>query len=379
MPLNYDGASHVPRLDLGGAIQMAMGVAKERKAEAKQQARNDEVQALSGQLATTKNPLEDPETLKVLARLNALDPQSAQFGISMLQARDEKQLRTTKEEATNASRFYQALLDTDDPVERNRFIAQTIRERQEAGQDASKITELMGLDKNKQTLMARRQLILSGDVGVLADTGLKAAIEAEQYKKSVLDRMAAERDAVSGKYGDVSSMRDDFVKQSQKYVGVRDAYTSLEAALAQASPAGDIAGVFGFMKSIDPASSVREGEQATAKNAGGVPEGIRSLYNEAIGKGGLTPVQRADFLRTSKGQLDTAQKAQDKLTSEFARLAQLRQFNPAEVIVDFSAPPSAAPAPVAGGPQQVRTKAEYDALPSGTVYTDPNGVQRRKR
>jgi len=39
-----------------------------------------------------------------------------------------------------------------------------------------------------------------------------------------------------------------------------------------------------------------------------------------------------------------------------------------------------APAPVgAAGPTQIKTRADYDALPSGTTYVDPNGVTRTKR
>lgn len=349
MPISYDGRSLVP--DISQALSLALGVAQQKAAENKDEARKTEVADLTGQLAASKNPLEDQENLKIIARLNSIDPQAGQFGVGLLQLRDEKKLRATKQEMTDASAFYQAVLDTKDPVERQRFIAQTIRERQESGKDVSKLTELAGLDPTKQTLMARRQIILAGDAKTLADEGLKSLIEQQQLLNAQLDSIqkrqkieADAREAASGKYSDVASMRDDFVKQSQKYIGVRDAFTSLESALGQASAAGDIAGIFGFMKSIDPQSSVREGEQATAKSAGGVPENIRSIYNEAIGRGGLTPAQRADFLRTARGQLDTAQRSQDKLRSEFQRLAQLRQFNPEEVLVDFSAPAGAAPA-----------------------------------
>lgn len=385
-PISYDGRSLVP--DINQALGIALGMAERKATERKDEQRKAEAAGLTDQLLdpSVADPMQNPETIKVLMRLRAVDPQAAQWGVSLLQARDEKQLQQAKEEAKNASLFFQSVLDTDDPVERTRFISQTIREREEKGQDTTKLRELMGLDATKQKLFARRQIILAGDGATLADHGLealKAQLEIQNLQLEGLQKRqkieADAREAAQGKYTDVASMRDDYVKQSQKYVGVRDAYSSLQAALAQASPAGDVAGIFGFMKALDPNSSVREGEQATAQNSGGVPDSIRGLYNKAIGEGGLTPERRADFLRTARGQLETAQRSQDKLRSEFSRLAQLRSFNPEEVLVDFSAPPAPAQPAAAGAAPKVTTKAEYDALPSGSVYTDPNGVQRRKR
>jgi hypothetical protein len=379
MPINYDGRSLVP--DISQALGIALGVAREKQAERKEEMRMARAEDDFETLVSGVGPLNSEASKKALSRLASISPEMAQFGLGILQMRDADKLKAERKELADASLLYQATLDTDDPVERSRFITQQIRERKEQGKDTSKLEQMLALDPAKQKLFARRQVIMAGDGQLLADESLKALREQVDLQNAILERDNRLRDQAQGKYGDVASMRDDYTKQSQKYVGVRDAFTSLDAALAQASPAGDIAGVFGFMKSIDPASSVREGEQATAKNAGGVPESMRSLYNEAIGKGGLTPKQRADFLRTARGQLDTAQKSQDKLASEFTRLAKLREFNPAEVIIDFSAPPTpAAPAAAANATApKVTTKAAYDALPSGAIYIAPDGKKRRKR
>jgi hypothetical protein len=61
--------------------------------------------------------------------------------------------------------------------------------------------------------------------------------------------------------------------------------------------AADIALVFAFMKTIDPGSTVREGEFATASNAGTVVDSIRNMYNSLLETGGrLTDQQRQSFL-----------------------------------------------------------------------------------
>jgi hypothetical protein len=62
---------------------------------------------------------------------------------------------------------------------------------------------------------------------------------------------------------------------------------------------GDMGLVFAYMKSLDPGSVVREGEQASAQNAAGVPDRIRNLYNNLASGERLTPEQRADMASTA--------------------------------------------------------------------------------
>lgn len=354
MALNYDGASLVPNLD--GALRLMLGVAEKKHEEVKEQKRQDQVAGLESELdLNVPDPISNPANLRTVQRMAKLDPQAAQFGLQILKLRSEAELKDVQQQAAEASNFYQAVLDSQDPVERNRFITQTIREREEAGKDTTKLRELVSLTPDKQKLFARRQMILSGDAKLLADDGIDALIKRTELDNKLLERDQRLRDLAQGKYEHVASMRDDFVKQSQRFITVRDSFSSLQNALAQASASGDIAAIFSFMKSLDPTSSVREGEQATAKNAGGIDERVRSLYNESLGKGGLTPERRAEMLKTARGQYDTAAKGHEKLKSEFGRLAELRNFNPQEVLVDFSAsaepaaptetPPSVPPAP----------------------------------
>ena len=63
----------------------------------------------------------------------------------------------------------------------------------------------------------------------------------------------------------------------------------------------DVAMIFQFMKSLDPDSVVREGEYATASNAGlGVPERIWRLYNSAIDGEILLPEVRKEIIRVAR-------------------------------------------------------------------------------
>lgn len=65
----------------------------------------------------------------------------------------------------------------------------------------------------------------------------------------------------------------------------------------------DTALIFSFMKTLDPRSTVREGEAASVENARGIPESIRNLYNRAAAGNRLTPEQRLNLVKASKAAL----------------------------------------------------------------------------
>lgn len=67
----------------------------------------------------------------------------------------------------------------------------------------------------------------------------------------------------------------------------------------EGSPMSDLGGIFTFMKSLDPTSVVREGEQASVQNAAGVPQNIRNYYNRLATGKRLSPEQRADMVNTA--------------------------------------------------------------------------------
>lgn len=67
-----------------------------------------------------------------------------------------------------------------------------------------------------------------------------------------------------------------------------------------------VAIVYKFMKSLDPASVVREGEFATAANSGGVPDNIMNVYNKLLNGERLPPDVIADFENTAKELANSA-------------------------------------------------------------------------
>ena len=83
------------------------------------------------------------------------------------------------------------------------------------------------------------------------------------------------------------------------------------------SAAGDLSMIFTYMKVLDPTSVVREGEQATAQNAAGIPERTRNLYNKLMTGERLTKSQRADFVKSAVGLFQSNQIAKDAYQSGF--------------------------------------------------------------
>lgn len=101
------------------------------------------------------------------------------------------------------------------------------------------------------------------------------------------------------------------------------------------SPAGDISLIYSFMKLNDPGSVVREGEFATAQNAGGVPDRIRNMYNKLLTGERLNPKQRGDFVRQSEKLWKAQVDQQAQADKQFVELAEKRGIDPNEVITSF--------------------------------------------
>ena len=94
-------------------------------------------------------------------------------------------------------------------------------------------------------------------------------------------------------------------------------YEKLLTSSERETAAGDMSMIFTYMKILDPTSVVREGEQATASNAAGVPDRVRNFYNKTITGQKLTTKQRADFVQTGTQLYNTNIKQFDAFKNSF--------------------------------------------------------------
>lgn len=125
-------------------------------------------------------------------------------------------------------------------------------------------------------------------------------------------------------------LADDFRAQTKEYRTQVDAYDKLRSSItsideerktAEATPQGDLAIVYGFMKALDPSSVVREGEFATASNTGGLSTSIRNNVNKVISGGSLTPEQRYQFLKQAEQQANPAKVSMEKIKKDYEKRA----------------------------------------------------------
>ena len=113
------------------------------------------------------------------------------------------------------------------------------------------------------------------------------------------------------------------------------AYGRVVTSAADPSPAGDLALIFNYMKMLDPGSVVREGEFATAQNAGGVDERTRSFYNRVVEGTRLSEGQREDFVDRSTRLYTQAEEQYTSLADQYRAFAEAAGLPVDQVIPDF--------------------------------------------
>lgn len=179
------------------------------------------------------------------------------------------------------------------------------------------------------------------------------------------------------KFDAENKLRDEFQRLTKDFVTVRDSYAKLNAAATDPNAASDIALIFAYMKMLDPASVVREGEFATAQNAGGIPDRIINVYNRAISGTRLNDQQRRNFLGEAKKVYEAQTQSLDQTRRTYTELGERYGLDTRNIVNDF-APVKEAPLAAQNKPVTVNSDAEYEALPSGALFIGPDGKQRRK-
>ncbi len=97
------------------------------------------------------------------------------------------------------------------------------------------------------------------------------------------------------------------------------------------SAAGDMSGIFAYMKMLDPNSTVREGEYANAQNAGGLDDKIISAYNKAKDGRLLDTKQRKDFMNQAESIYTSQKIKQENLNQQYANIAKNSGIKPEQI------------------------------------------------
>ena len=120
-----------------------------------------------------------------------------------------------------------------------------------------------------------------------------------------------------------SDLRKEFTARPEvkNFADVRSSYEKIKEVAKKPSAAGDISMIFSYMKMLDPGSVVREGEQASAQNAAGVPDRVRNLYNNLITGERLNPKQRKDFMDRAEDLYSAQQRIVSGIEKEYKTYA----------------------------------------------------------
>lgn len=148
------------------------------------------------------------------------------------------------------------------------------------------------------------------------------------------------------------------VKEAQSLIN-----SYYKVASATPTAAGDMSLVFGYMKLLDPTSSVRESEQAQAQNAGSIPLRVQALWNSVFTGERLTPEQRANIRAEAEKLTSAGLQTYYSFADRFSGLAVAAGVNPEDVVVIKGLPrqksskdpeqkPATGPGPAQGIPQK---------------------------
>lgn len=157
------------------------------------------------------------------------------------------------------------------------------------------------------------------------------------------------------RFKDTQAARKEFTTQSKPFQTARDAFNRIDAVGTVENPTGadDMALIFNFMKVLDPGSTVREGEFATAENTGGVDDRVRNIYNKVLSGERLSPQQRSNFVSSASRLFERQEAQHTQRENIFRGLAKAQGLDPDQVVIDLGRATPATSAPPQDGPPQI--------------------------
>jgi hypothetical protein len=135
---------------------------------------------------------------------------------------------------------------------------------------------------------------------------------------------------------DAAPLRKEFdsLPEVKSFKDVSIGMDKIRTAAKSGTAPGDMALIFAFMKILDPGSSVKEGEYASAKNAQGVPDKVLTAYNNAKDGQILSPAARSEFLKASEELFETERARYSSAAQRYRGMAEKKKLSPDDVAVD---------------------------------------------
>ena len=128
-------------------------------------------------------------------------------------------------------------------------------------------------------------------------------------------------------------LRKEWINASGDTQKRRNSYEVIKESAKLQSGEGDISLIFAYMKMLDPGSTVMQGEQATAKNAAGVDERLRTVYNNWVSGDQLSGEQRSGFVEAAGKILLQSQRLQNEQQTRYQEIIDIQGLNPKTIFV----------------------------------------------
>jgi len=354
--------------------------------------------------AVTPGQAQTPQfNQRALMDLMRVNPE---LGIQLFNMYQTKQGQITTENATrlaDIAREQQAIistaLDIKDPTKQDAYILEAMSNMVERGQDPARLKQILDTPDWDQRQFLYQQVLTAnmktedfakGFIKPTQDELADNLREDRKVDQADLDRGIAQQNADTsagilkvrqGELGlswaqleqakdqkvkelekqdftDETGLRKEFTAITKDYALMNDAYGRVQAA-SDGAPTGpsDMSMIFAYMKMLDPASTVREGEYASAQNTTGIPGVVLNAYNKAKDGTILNKDQRRDFKDQAKKLFEKSKVQHKKREKEFTRLAVDNQLNPKNVVFDRNtAPPDNEAGVITIGRFQVKVK-----------------------
>jgi hypothetical protein len=115
---------------------------------------------------------------------------------------------------------------------------------------------------------------------------------------------------------------------------VKTQWAKVKEVMDNPSAAGDMAAIFMFMKTLDPGSTVREGEYKSAAEATSALGRVQTSLLQAKSGDKLNPAQRADFRKVMEKFYRAQMKEQDRVNKQYSDLAGRAGINPSDLMIE---------------------------------------------
>jgi hypothetical protein len=117
-----------------------------------------------------------------------------------------------------------------------------------------------------------------------------------------------------------NTLRDEFNKKTLPFETAATAYQKLDAAIKNGNSADSYAAIIDYVKTLDPGSTVREGEYTSAKLAGaGGAWGKFKQWAENIRSGEMTDDVKKNILQSAKGLITAEHEGYKRVKGDYKR------------------------------------------------------------